>query len=458
MLNVGRRDPLGSKAGWPRAGSNEVLAEAGLVTGTSLLPQSMCPYPAPAHPIGQGGNQSCEACGKPLLYCNRCGAANRLLSRCCRQCGAPRPDQRWSTRGGEGDSFLVKLAVAADAAAKVRWQTKLPEPVTAGALLSHGLLVTLSAGGKLHVLRERVGTPAYSGSLALQDILASPALIDGLLVAAAGNQIQVVDLLAALKVSPESAPRDRMLAVPGSVTSHLASDGKRRVCLTSVDGTRLFLHMLEAGRSVQLQWSRPLSNSASADGYYPVAVTDDAVLVGEPDGHVWAWSAEGGHPLGEDQVEGGLLPLPWVSRSQGVYVAGADGRIYRFERMNPLARLCVADAVDRPLYAFGVSDAHLVTCHGRMVRHVRLATALATQFDLPQPCSLDPLVAQGLAVILSDDGTVYVLDLGPGQGFVRWTQKLFTSQGTVPCPPVATPRTLFACGPDGEVAAVAWTG
>jgi hypothetical protein len=391
-----------------------------------------------------------------VLYCNRCGTANRVLSRFCRQCGTSRPDVRWSCRGGEAESALLAI-LTSENSPRLRWEARVDEPVGTSPLVCSGLLMAVAANGRLTVFRERSNQPVHRGSLVLDHLVASPALVDGLLVAAADHRLQIVDLATMLNITPDTPSRDRMLEFPGTITSHLVTDGRARVVFTSVDSGRLYLHclMTRPGEGLQLRFSRLLGNGVPADAFCPVAFLDDAMIVGEPEGHLWVYHGEG-RLLTEDTLRGGVAPLPWLTRQGGVLAAGADGRIYRLDAS--LGRLCVADACERPLYAFGASDAHLVACHGRLVRHIRLASTVSTQFELPQACSLDPLVVANTAALLSDEGSVYLLELGGASSFVRWTQRLFSSPGAVQAPLVATPRTLFACGPAGEVSAVGWAG
>ncbi|MHB2018143.1 MAG: hypothetical protein ACYCW6_14430 [Candidatus Xenobia bacterium] len=420
-----------------------------------------CPYPAlgPEHPTSSSGTNTgtCEVCRKPLMYCARCGQANRLLARFCRGCGLTRPELRWSMRGGEADSFVHNLTFSGEDLA-IRYSTQLPEAIAVAPLLLSGLFIGVSRQGTVYVMRERIAEPLWSGALEMGEIMASPGLLDGLLLVAAGNRLKTVDLVHELDISPESPVRDRVVSLSGSVCSDVASDGRRYAAVAAVEQGKLTLHLFTSSGESGLQpvWSRSPAYTA-AETLYGLAFRDGLVMLGEPAGRLWVWSVPEGNLLAELRLDSGLAPQPLVSRKSSVLAAGGDGRMYRIlVGEGKLQAVCVADSVGRPLFGFGASEAHIVSCHGRLIRHTRLSGGTSVTLELPQPCTLEPLLGQNVAVLLSDEGSIYMVDLMPGADQVARYRKVFTSSGAMPVPPVATSRTLFVCGPQGELASVAW--
>ncbi len=414
-----------------------------------------CPYPtAVAHPLPAPGLERCAQCERPLVTCAACGASNRVLSRHCRECGQTTGSPLWSTRGGEATSALLDRAIDLPRDLNQLWTHKTKAHLRTAAVATSGLFVAVEAGGSLQVFQP-CGPLLQQPLVGVGQVLAAPALLQGLLLVATGDRLVAVDLVEQLGVSPGSGSRKRVFSLKGEPRSDVVSDGRRYAALATAEGGSVTLHVFELeGTRLQLLWSRT-PGKLEDRGYMGLALVQERLLVGEPGGLIRAFSVGTGTQVGDVRIEEGLAPLPLLTRQGAALVAAADGALYRVEALD-LRLINLAEPCEQPLFAFGASQQDIVACHGRLLRRVDLRSGRVIRLQIPQHCTHDPVVAGQTAVVVSTDGTVYVLDLTGDHFQAVASRKVLTGVEGTGAPPLWTGRHLLVGGLDGELVALGY--
>lgn len=323
-------------------------------------------------------------------------------------------------------------------------------------LVTSELLVLVHRQARVEVFSASAGPdPLYSKPLlGAGEVVASPALLDDLLLVAAQDRLYATDLVDLLEVSPGSGTRKRVIELQGTVCSHIASDGRRYAALATLAEEAAHLHVFELTRQgLQLLWKRSPARLEDPHAFLALAIVSDTLVGGCSDGRLFRYSIPDGRPLGEARLPGPLAPAPLLGRSGFALVAGSDGAVFRLDLTGPgLPALAVCEPSDHPLFALGASQEDVVTCHGRLLRRINLHSGRVSNLQLPQHCTTDPLVGSNRAAAVSADGTAYLLDLSPDHFQVLASRKVLAA--TEMTPPVASAASLFLVSAAGAVAAL----
>ncbi|MGE0488108.1 MAG: hypothetical protein AB7S38_02715 [Vulcanimicrobiota bacterium] len=390
------------------------------------------------------------------MKCPDCGLFNRLLSRFCRGCGLAGAQYSWQTRGGDNASFVMEAALDLDDEVELAWSAELGQAISTAPLVIGDLFVGLTRAGELFVFEPESSIPLYRGPLAgVEELIASPAALDGLLLAACGNRLVVADLVDLLELSPGATPRRGVFPLKGEVCSHMASDGEHYAALATRHQDRVLITVFanQGAGTLELLWTRSPAGAADPHTFATLCFLDGHLLVGLADGRLWAYALNSGQLTGEEHLSEGLAATGLLGRGSFALLAGADGAIYQVHCQDGLTRTPLAQPVSQPIFALGASRTHLVSCHGKLVRKLELRSGKTAELELPQYCTQEPLVGQEHALLVSNEGTVYQLNLrGTALQALR-SRKLFTAVGSLPSPPVAGRNRLYVCGPEGELVA-----
>lgn len=412
-----------------------------------------CPYPTAAlHPLPTPGLERCGQCERPLVTCAACGASNRVLARHCRECGQLTGSPSWSARGGEARSALLDRPLNLPQDLHQLWAVKTKASLRTAAVANSGLFIAVDTGGSLQVFQPS-GPLLQQPLVGVGQVLAAPALLQGLLLVASGERLVAVDLVEQLGVSPGSGSRKRVFTLKGEPRSDVVSDGQRFAALATAEGGAVTLHVFELeGTRLQLLWSRT-PGKLEDRGYTGLTLVEDRLLVGDAGGTLRAFSLATGTQLGDVRIEEGLAPLPLLTRQGGAVVAAADGALWRVE--GPDLRLInLAEPCEQPLFAFGASHQDVVACHGRLLRRIDLRSGRVIRLQIPQHCTHDPVVGGATAAVISTDGTVYLLDLTGDHFQAVASRKVLTGSEGTGIPPLWTGRHLLVGGLDGELVAL----
>jgi hypothetical protein len=326
--------------------------------------------------------------------------------------------------------------------------------VTGSPLVSSELAIFVHRQGKVEVYCAQAGPePLYSKPLpGAGEVVASPALLDDLLLVAAQDRLYAADLVDLLEVSPGSGSRKRVIELQGTVRSHVASDGRRYAALGTLFEETAYLHVFELSRQgLQLLWKRSPGRMEDPHALLALAIVGDTLVGGESNGRLFSYSIPDGRALGESRIPGGLAPAPLLGREGFALVAGADGAVYRLDSAS-FGALAICEPSEQPLFALGASQEDVVTCHGRLLRRINLHSRRVSTLQIPQHCTTDPLVGGNRAVAVGSEGTAYLLELSPDHFQVLASRKVLSASEMAP--PVASATHLYLVGGAGEVAAL----
>ncbi len=421
-----------------------------------------CPYPAREdHRIEHPEEGRCDQCGRPLTSCLHCRTPNRVLARFCRHCGSPLQPLTWAARGGQAGSPSLRRSLSLESDLPTVWThpSASHRQVTGSPLITSELMVMVHREARVEVFCAQAGSdPLYSKPLpGAGEVVASPALLDDLLLVAAQDRLYAADLVDLLEVSPGSGTRKRVIDLQGSVCSHVASDGRRYAAVGTLADETAYLHVFELGRQgLQLLWKRSPGRLEDPHAFLALALVGDALVAGESSGRLFGYSISDGRALGESRVHGALAPAPLLGRTGFALVAGADGAVYRLDPQAGLSALAICEPSEQPLFALGASQEDVVTCHGRLLRRINLHSGRVTTLQIPQHCTIDPLVGGNRALAVGSEGTAYLLELSADHFQVLASRKVLSTTGAAGdmAPPVASATHLYLVGGSGEVAAL----
>ncbi len=414
-----------------------------------------CPYP----PIGPDcsvnpRDKVCPCRRKPVVLCPACSTANRVLSRICRHCGQAFEAFNWQSRGGEHSSLALTSRLKFQARPD-SWTARLDHPISCAPLVVSGLLVGLSREGSVSIFEEGSSLPLFHGRLpGLENVVASPVALDGLLLVAVTGKLVVADLVDLLEISPGANPRRGVLPLKGELCSHLACDGSAYAAAATRHDERLLITVFRNRQAATVDhlWTR--TPTAEAVSQAALAFVDHHLMVATPEGQIWCYALESGQLVGEDHIEQGLAPATILGRGPFALVSSSDGTLYQVYPRRGLVRTAVAQPVGEAPFAIGASHQLLLACHGKTLRKIDLRSGKSQQLEVPLYCTSEPIVAAQEAVLLSNDGTLYQVNLAGNDFDVAFSQRLFATEGSLPAPPVVGPSRVFAAGPQGEVVAV----
>lgn len=421
-----------------------------------------CPYVPEGSPCLLGAHaQECSCKGLPLRRCPGCDGVNRLLANFCRLCGEALEPRRWSTLGGEFSSPFLQVEVSLTAPEKRIWERSFSSPLVHPPFLLDDLPVVVERAGLLSVLHPTSGKPLLQERLiGVDQALAAPVLLQGLLLVATGEtgvqngKLFVTDLVEKLNLAPGAGSRRGAIPLKGDVCSHLASDGTRYAALCSHEDDRLQLTLLEAtGQGLEARWTRVVVQEVPEPPRCHLALSPEAVWVALENGGLWAYEPTNGKLLGRHHFEG-CAPAGLTSREGQVVLADDTGNLFRVRVEGGLRPHHLTDQLPSSPFALGAGKSKMVTTHGKTVAVVDLSDGRCQVFELPQYCTVAPLVTHGAAYVLSGDGTLYHLVTDSQNARVAGSQKIFPNPGTVNCSPVLSSGALLLCGPQGELAAL----
>lgn len=361
-------------------------------------------------------------------------------------------------RGGQAGAAALKRSLSLESDLPALWTRQPPGETTrvAGSpLVTSELLITVGRSARVEVFSGAAGPePLFSKVLpGAGEVVASPALLDDLLLVATQDRLYAADLIDLLEVSPGSGTRKRVIELQGSVCSHLASDGHRYAAVGTLFEESLYLHVFELTRQgLQLLWKRSPTRLEDPHAFLAMALVGDVLVAGDSNGGLSAYSIPDGRALGESRIPGALAPAPLLGRSGFALVAGADGAVYRLDAGSEFRALAVCEPSPQPLFALGASQEDVVTCHGRLLRRINLHSGRVSTLQIPQHCTVDPLVGGNRAVAVSSDGTAYLLEMSPDHFQVLASRKVLSV--TDMAPPVASAEALYLVGSSGEVAVI----
>ncbi|GMU54559.1 MAG: hypothetical protein AMXMBFR33_37050 [Candidatus Xenobia bacterium] len=418
-----------------------------------------CPYLArEEHPLADPAQGRCSECGRPLVSCAHCHTPNRVLARYCRHCGSALQSRGWSTRGGQSGAPALRASLALDSDLPAAWvyQSSQSQPVAGSPLVTSELMVRLDRQGRVEIFAAPTGpAPLHSKPLpGVTEVVASPALLDELLLVAAQDRLYAADLVDLLEVSPGSGTRKRVIELQGNVCSHVASDGRRYAALATSSEDSAWLHVFELTRQgLQLLWKRSPGRLHPEHAFLALAIVGDHLLAAEGGGSLFSYHIPDGRSLGEARLPTPLAPCPLLGRTDFALVAASDGALYRLDPAGG-APLAICEPSPQPLFALGASQEDVVSCHGRMLRRVNLHSGRVSHQQIPQHCTSEPLVVGNRALVAAADGTAYLLELSPDHFQVLASRKVLSPPEPGGVSPVLTSTHLFVSDAWGGVAAL----
>lgn len=359
--------------------------------------------------------------------------------------------------GGQPESLLHGLAAPPAAELKTAWSRSQGFTLETSLLLLDGLLVAVSREGRLQVsLAERDEVLLEEQLAGVEQVVACPAALEGMLLVATNTRLVAVDLIEKLQLSPGAGSRRGILPLKGEICSHVASDGKRHAAVCSLHEGRLLVTTFQAhSTSLEHGWTRSPAPEGLAVERAHLAFFPGALLVGTASGKLFAYHLETGQLVGEMQLQG-LAPSGLVARHDFVLAVEGDGTLSQLHLDSYLSRTVLAESLDAATYGLGAGLTKAVTSHGKRLRAVDLRSGRSNQIELPQHCTLAPLVMDGIALAISADGTLYHLQTDNHGLRVAGSRKLFPAAGAVLCPPVASEFGVHLCGPEGDLVTIDW--
>ena len=360
-----------------------------------------------------GEPQDCTTCRKPVILCPLCGSANRLLSRCCRNCGKTLPSLHWPVMGGSWDSLLLSQEVGLPKSAQ---PCALPPLDSAALLALGGILVQVGKEDQARLLRSDkiLASVPFPPSTNNSKVI-STCLLGGLLVAGLSERLLVNDLVDILAVSPGSPTRRRSLPLRGELAAPLATDGQTILVALSRDQGRGHLQVFQSqGTRLQLSWARPLDEDGGHASW--LSVSGAHLLHASESGALECFALDTGELLGTLQLPVNLAYFPPLARQiqqkNCWIVAGNDGSLFRVYPRPKLESTPLAPTCSGPLFGVGADSQQIVMCHGKSLRRIDGVSGKIYELELPQYCTVAPWVQKNRALAVSQEGTLYALSLG----------------------------------------------
>jgi len=385
-----------------------------------MLP-SECPYPEtnpenpPSHPLGSGASEGyCGQCQRYYRRCPDCQAANRWLSRFCRNCGHSLTALNW----------LPDLADTHSHSIPFRWPSRWSPPIESGiapfwaGLLDGRVFVINRRGDLRHLLRLPARFEAWQ--FLNTQLASAPSYLHGFLALAGEDQITLLDLLDARNTAR------KIQRLRGPLLCPIASDCAQWVAALVMDGESrgLQLFRLQQGR-LQLAWNQVMQGSRPDPNRIPRLFWCEDVLI---------YQTEEGLLTGFDPVTGlerfhEECPCPPASLGAWVYGpncywGGIDGSLW-WLKVRPelqLHQLCGAQSLQMLAMAAGPHD--LIASFGRVLLRVHLETSRSETLELPHYCTSSPWLGNDQALVLSQEGQLYRLSLGSQTFQVQATEKM----------------------------------
>lgn len=385
-----------------------------------MLP-SECPYPEtnpenPAsHPLGSSASEGqCAQCQRYFRRCPDCQAANRWLSRFCRNCGHSLQALDWLPE--QADTPLHRLPLS--------WPGDWHEPVAselapAWAGLLDGRFFVLGRQGDLRQL-SRPPLRLESPQPATQAPSSAPAYLHGFLIIPGPDQVTLIDLLD-IRNSARKVQRLR-----GPLLCPIAADGGQWLAALVMDGENRNLQLFRLHQNkLQLAWNQVLEGPAQDRQRFPRLFWCDHTLV---------YLSELGELRGFEAASGGEVfqrqcPLPpaamapWTSGSNA-YWAGQDGSLWWLKTHPEVQLHQLSGSQSSTILALGGGAHDLIASFGRNLVRVQLETSRVEQLELPHYCTTSPWVGPDAALALSQEGQLYLLSLGSQTFHVQSGDKL----------------------------------
>ncbi|MFN8607576.1 MAG: hypothetical protein U0931_08590 [Vulcanimicrobiota bacterium] len=373
-----------------------------------MLP-SECPYPEtnpehPAsHPLGTSSSEGqCAQCQRYFRRCPDCQAANRWLSRFCRNCGHSLAAQDWLP--DQADTPLHRLPLG--------WPEDWKEPILSGlspawAGLLDGRFFLLSRQGDLrHLLRnpnrlEMTQPPALPPSSA-------PAYLHGFLAVPGLDQVVLIDLLD-IRNSARKVQRLR-----GPLLCPIASDGAQWLAALVMDGENRSLQMFRLQQTrLQLAWNQVLEGPGQQAQRFPRLFWCDHTLVylGEA-GEIKGFDAPSGSELFQRQCPTPPAALAAWTAGSNAYWAGQDGSLWWLKCQPEVQLHQLSGSQSSTILALSGGAHDLIASFGRSLVRVQVETGRVEQLELPHYCTTSPWVGPDAALALSQEGQLYLLSLG----------------------------------------------
>ncbi|MBT9588163.1 hypothetical protein IV102_32800 [bacterium] len=412
-----------------------------------MLP-SECPYPEtnpenPAsHPLGSSAMEgNCAQCQRYYRRCPDCQAANRWLSRFCRNCGHSLTPVNW----------LPDLADTPLHHLPMRRPTRWSGPVESGltpmwAGLLDGRVFMISNRGELrHLLRHplRLEQPQPGNT----PLASPPSYLHGFLAIPGEDQITLIDLL------DSRGGARKVQRLRGPLLCPIASDNAQWLAALVMDGENrgLQLFRLHQGR-LQLAWNQVLEGSGPDPNRFPRLLwCDDTLLYQTEEGVLSGIDPHSGVERFHLQCPCPPATLaPWVSGPH-CYWGGSDGSLW-WLKLKPdlqLHQLCGAQSL--PMLAMAAGPRDLVASFGRTLLRVQLETSRCESLELPQYFTTSPWVGTEDALALSQEGQLYQLSLGTQTFQVESTEKVPSPFNGSLLPPFWNGREWMIFDQDGRL-------
>lgn len=412
-----------------------------------MLP-SECPYPEtnpehPAsHPLGSSAKEGqCAQCQRYFRRCPDCQAANRWLSRFCRNCGHSLQALDWLPE--RADTPLHRLPLS--------WPGEWHEPVAsevapAWAGLLDGRFFVLGRQGDLRQLARpplRMETPQP----AAQAPSSTPAYLHGFLLIPGADQVTLIDLLD-LRNSARKVQRLR-----GPLLCPIAADGGQWMAALVMDGENRNLQMFRLqGSKLLLAWNQVLEGSVQDRQRFPRLFWCGPTLVYLSEkGDLRGFEAASGNEVFQRvcPVAPGALAV-WTSGANA-YWAGSDGSLW-WLRTRPEVQLHqVSGGRSATILALSGGAHDLVASYGRTLVRVHLETSREEECELPHYCTTSPWVGPDAALALSQEGQLQMLSLGSATFQVQSGYKMPAPFAGSHLPPFWNGREWYVLDQEGRL-------
>lgn len=412
-----------------------------------MLP-SECPYPEtnpehpPSHPLGSSANDGhCAQCQRYYRRCPDCQAANRWLARFCRNCGHSLVPLNWLPEVAESPLHQLPL----------NWPQRFSPPVESGltpmwAGLLDGRVFLLGTRGELrHLVRQPLRWEVPPG--ANTPPASAPSYLHGFLAIPGEDQITLIDLL------DSRGGGRKVQRLRGPLLGPIASDNGQWLAALVMDGDNrgLQLFRLHQGR-LQLAWNQVLEG-ARPDGHrFPRLLwVEDTLIYQSEDGFLSGLDPATGLERFHLQCPCPPGPLaPWVSNANA-YWGGSDGSLWWLKTRPELQLHQISGGQQLPMLALAAGPRDLLASFGRMLLRVHLETSRSETLELPQYCTTSPWVGREDALVLSQEGQLYLLSLGTQTFQVESTEKMPSPYSSSLIPPFWNGREWLIFDSDGRL-------
>lgn len=386
--------------------------------------------------------------------CAACGAANKILSRFCCECGTPLDPGNWSSRlGGRTENLPAELP-RPNVRWRLNWSHTAATERTRAVLSFAGALITAAEDGSCQLWGPE-GQPVATWRPAPgQHLLCYPCIVQGLLLLPLSNGLQAVDVLDWSGVSPPVARRTLCQPLEGTPLSHLAEDGKLNFGVVTEERGRVRVATGSCGPA-GLDWlcSIAVQQEAEPQGPWGCCWSAGKLWICSPAGSVWSFDGERGQLVDSWDLKHRLQADTLQAKGERIVVAAESQQIFSYNAQDN--RWTSFWLTDTPvIFALGVTQhaALVISAH----RHLwlDLDSGLSRSFELPDRVVAPPMVGESGAFLVSYTGTLYAVNVTDRGPIVSSSLRVESAVNGCVLPPLRLDQQVILVGNHGEIAAV----